>query len=529
MTEPMTHPMTQQVPQQVPPGPNPSRPVPPIPLHDAGRTPGERLVSPTVTIDGAVRAELAAACPISDAVAGPDGRAEASRDWWPLALHWALAGAVPRLAGVVARPRSSEEVAALLAVCNRHRLPVTPAGGRSGVCGGSLAVHGGVVLDLCDLHGIVSVDVDSGVVHVRAGTFGPDLESELRDRHGLSVGHFPQSFDLATVGGWVACRGAGQYSTRYGKIEDMVVGLEVVLADGRVVTTGGHSAAAVGPDLDQVFLGSEGTLGVITGVWLRAHPVAEFVATAAYRFPDLDAAFEACRRTIRAGATPAVFRLYDPIESARSHGGDGTDCALLVLDEGHPTLVGATMDIVDEHVRSCGGATADADLVQRWLGHRNDTGALQALTERGFVVDTMEVTVPWSGLRRVYDSVRSATLAVPGVVNVSAHLSHSYPDGACLYFSIAARPTVDDPERSGPEWVDQVHRAMWDAAQRAALGAGANLSHHHGIGLNRGRYMAEALGSSFDVLVALKEALDPRGIMNPGKLGLPDAFGEVRW
>lgn len=508
--------------------PNPTRPVPPIPLAQAD-APGERLESASVTIDDEVRAELAAACPITDALAGADGRGEASRDWWPLALHWALAGSVPRLAGVVARPRSTDEVAALLAVCHRHRLPVTPAGGRSGVCGGSLSVHGGVLLDLCDLHGIVSVDATSGVVHVRAGTFGPDLERELRDRHGLSVGHFPQSFDLATVGGWVACRGAGQYSTRYGKIEDMVSGLEVVLADGRIITTGGHAAAAVGPDLDQLFLGSEGTLGVITGVWLHAHPVAEFVATAAYRLPDLDAAFEACRRTIRAGATPAVFRLYDAIESARSHGGDGTECTLLVLDEGHPALVGATMDIVDEHVRSCGATIADDDLVQRWLGHRNDTGALQALTQRGFVVDTMEVTVAWSGLRRVYDAVRAATLAVPGVVNVSAHLSHSYPDGACLYFSFAARPATDDPARNGPKWVDRVHRDMWDAAQRAALGSGANLSHHHGIGLNRGRYMAEALGGSFEVLVALKEALDPMGIMNPGKLGLPDPFGEVRW
>jgi alkyldihydroxyacetonephosphate synthase len=505
------------------------RPVPPIPLADGGGTPGERLESAVADIDQTVRAELASACPIVDVIDGPDGRAEASRDWWPLALHWALAGAVPRLAAVVARPRSVAEVSALLAVCDRHRVPVTPAGGRSGVCGGSLAVHGGVLLDLTELSGIVSVDAVSGIVHVRSGTFGPDLEDELRDRHGLSVGHFPQSFDLATVGGWVACRGAGQYSTRYGKIEDMVVGLEVVLANGRVVATGGHAAAAAGPDLDQVFVGSEGTLGVITSVWLRAHPVAEFVSKAAYRLPDLDAAFEACRRTIRAGATPAVLRLYDPIESARSHGGDGSDCALLVLDEGHPSIVGATMDVVDEHVRSCGGVAADTGLVDRWLGHRNDTGALQALTERGFVVDTMEVTVAWSDLRRVYDAVRSATLAVPGSVNVSAHLSHSYPDGACLYFSFAARPDRDDPTLRGPEWVDRVHRAMWDAAQGSALAAGANLSHHHGIGLNRGRFMASAIGESFTVLVALKEVLDPNGILNPGKLGLPDPFGEVRW
>ncbi|MEY2974414.1 MAG: hypothetical protein RIR49_834 [Actinomycetota bacterium] len=505
------------------------RPVPPIPLAGTDSDPGERLESTVVPIGPDARSDLAAACPIHDVVIGPDGRAEASRDWWPLALHWALAGDVPRLAGVIARPRTTAEVAALMTACHRHRLPVTPAGGRSGVCGGTLTVHGGVLLDLTGLAGIVDIDVESGVVRVRAGTFGPDLEAALGEHHGLSVGHFPQSFDLATVGGWVACRGAGQYSTRYGKIEDMVVGLEVVLADGSVVTTGGHAAGAVGPDLDQLFIGSEGTLGVITEVSLRTHPVAEFVATAAYRLPDLDAAFEACRRTIRAGATPAVFRLYDPIESARSHGGDGVGCALLVLDEGHPALVGATMDVVDEHVRSCGGGAADGDLVENWLRHRNDTGALQALTERGFVVDTMEVTVAWSGLARVHEAVRSATSAVPGVVNVSAHLSHSYPDGACLYFSFAARPDREDPERSGPDWVDRVHRQMWDAAQGAALAAGGNLSHHHGIGLNRARFMPAALGDAFGVLVAVKEALDPLGILNPGKLGLPDRLGPVRW
>ena len=157
----------------------------------------------------------------------------------------------------------------------------------------------------------------SGVVEVAAGTFGPDLEPELRAEHGLTIGHFPQSFDLATVGGWVACRGAGQYSTRYGKIEDMVVGLEVVLADGTVIRTGGGPASAVGPDLNQLFTGSEGTLGVITRVWLRAHPVPAAERRAAYSVSTFGAAVEACRTTLRRGATPAVLRLYDADEAAR--------------------------------------------------------------------------------------------------------------------------------------------------------------------------------------------------------------------
>src|SRR5690606_8617965 len=152
--------------------------------------------------------------------------------------------------------------------CNDTSVPLTAAGGRSGVCGASVPVHGGVLLDMTALRGVGAVDAVSGIVEVAAGTFGPGLEHELRTDHGLTVGHFPQSFDLATVGGWVACRGAGQYSTRYGKIDRMVAGLEVVLADGRVIRTGGAPAAATGPDLNQLFVGSEGTLGVITRVWL---------------------------------------------------------------------------------------------------------------------------------------------------------------------------------------------------------------------------------------------------------------------
>jgi alkyldihydroxyacetonephosphate synthase len=219
------------------------------------------------------------------------------------------------------------------------------------------------------LHGVGVVDEISGIVEVAAGTFGPDLETEINSNHGLSVGHFPQSFEISTVGGWVAARGAGQFSTRYGKIEDMVVGLEVVLASGTVLRTGGAPAAASGPDLTQLIIGSEGTLGIITRVWLRAHQVAPERATAAYRFGSFAEGIEACRKVLRLGATPAVLRLYDAIESARGRGGNGSDCVLLVLDEGEPEMVTATMALVQ---RACADADpADPALVDAWLAHRN--------------------------------------------------------------------------------------------------------------------------------------------------------------
>ncbi len=487
------------------------QPTPPIELTGTAARLGDAAPLPEGFL-----ARLAGCCAT---VTDLSATAEASRDWWPLAMHWSLAGQVLQRAAVVARPASTGEVAAVLAACNDARVPVTPAGGRSGVLGASIPVFGGVLLDLTALQGIVSVDAVAGIVEVLPGTFGPELEDELRTAHGLTVGHFPQSFDIATVGGWVACRGAGQYSTRYGKIEDMVVGLEVVLADGSIVRTGGFPAGAQGPDLTQLFVGSEGTLGVVSRVWLKAHPVPPSEQRAAYAFASFEDGLEACRRILRRGATPAVLRLYDAPESQRGQGGDGEYCVLLVLDEGDETLVAATMAVVDDE---CAAATPlPRELVERWMHHRNDTSALQALTRKGFVVDTLEIAAPWSALPAIFDGVRAAMMAVPHARAATCHLSHSYLDGACLYFTFAATPP--------PGEIDATYVALWDAGQRAVLANGGNLSHHHGVGLNRARFVPQALGSALPVLQSLKQALDPHGILNPGKLGLHTPFGEVAW
>jgi alkyldihydroxyacetonephosphate synthase len=288
-----------------------------------------------VALDDDLLARLRAAC--GEVSVEPAARAEASRDWWPLAMTWALDNEVAGLAAAVARPETEDEVAAVLRICHEARVPVTPAAGRSGVVGGSVPVFGGVLLDLCGLDGIRSVDDTSLVLDVAAGTFGDRLESELRSTHGLTVGHWPQSIALSTVGGWLACRGAGQLSNRYGKAEDMVLGLDVVLADGRRVTTGGNARQASGPDLTQLFVGSEGTLGVITAARLRLHPAPVVEARAAYGFATFADGLDACRRILRRGATPAALRLYDAVEADRSWS-TGDRAVLLVLDEGDPVV-----------------------------------------------------------------------------------------------------------------------------------------------------------------------------------------------
>ena len=493
-------------------------PVPPIAIEGVVGAPRSHIAASRVELSDATLGRLQDACPT--VVTDVGEVAEASRDWWPLAMQWALEGEVPGLASVVARPTTADEVSAVLSVCNADRIPVTAAAGRSGVCGASVPVHGGLVLDLCGLSGIVDVDDDSLVLDVRPGTFGEPLEGELRTTHRVTLGHWPQSVAISTVGGWLACRGAGQLSTRYGKIEDMVVGLDLALADGRQITTGGAPRAAAGPDLNQLFVGSEGTLGVITRARLRLHPAPTAERRDAWSFTTFEDGLDACRRILRRGATPAVLRLYDDVEANRSYE-TGDRHVLLVYDEGDAAIIDAAMRVVAEECDALDGERADVGLVDRWFHHRNEVSALEALTRKGFVVDTMEVAARWRDLPKIYAATRAAISAVPHAMSATAHQSHAYSDGACLYFTFAGRPPAD--EREG------FYVAAWDAGTRAVLANGGALSHHHGIGLNRSRFVREALGTGVDVLQAVKAAVDPNGILNPGKLGLRSPFGEVAW
>jgi alkyldihydroxyacetonephosphate synthase len=495
---------------------NRGAPTPPIAFAGDAAAVADRLRPERVEIGDELRAQLAATGADVTTTASEIG--EASRDWWPLAMIWALDNQVATRASVIVRPHSAAEVAAVLRLCNAARIPVTAAAGRSGVCGASVPVFGGVLLDLTALEGIIDVDHTSMLVDVLPGTFGDVFEDALRDDHGVTCGHWPQSMALSTVGGWLACRGAGQLSTRYGKIEDIVVGLDVVLADGTLVTTGGAPRAAVGPDLTQLFVGSEGTLGIIVGARLRLHPLPPAEIRAAYAFTSFTAGLDAMRRIMQRGATPAVLRLYDAIEADRSYQ-TGDAHVLLAMDEGDAHLVDATRRIVDEE---CAAAEViDVGLVERWMEHRNDVSALEALISRGYVVDTMEVSASWRALPAVYERATAAIQAVEHTMVASAHQSHSYTDGACLYFTFAGKPPEADREA--------YYRAAWDAGQRAVLAAGGALSHHHGIGLNRARFVKEALGNGFGVLQSVKDTLDPNGILNPGKLGLASPFGAVPW
>jgi alkyldihydroxyacetonephosphate synthase len=510
-----------------------SVPTPVTPIDAAPGQVTERIRAPRVPVDERLLERLRGVC--AEVTVDDTARAEAGRDWWPLAIRWATRGAVPARPAVVARPTDAVQVAGILAACHDARVPVTAMAGRSGVCGSSIPLFGGVALDMCGLSGVVDIDTTSLLTEVLPGTFGPDLEEVLRAR-GVTVGHWPQSMDLSTVGGWVACRGAGQYSTRYGKIEDMVTGLEVALADGRVISTGGTGPrAAVGPDLTQLFVGSEGVLGVITEVQLRLHPVAPAQGRRAFSFSSFGDGLEACRRVLQRGGTPAVLRLYDATESARNFE-LADQCALIVLDEADPGLLDTTLAVVDAECAATGGRPTDDGIVERWLSHRNDVSALAPLYRAGIVVDTIEIAARWSTLPRLYEACVSALVGLEGTLAASAHQSHAYTDGACLYFTFGGRmpdaptgPAGPDAEASADSWAEQYYTSAWRVVMDLVRAHGGTISHHHGVGINRARFMAGALGGAFEVLVGMKESLDPRGILNPGKLGLPSPFGEVLW
>lgn len=484
------------------PAPLPGAPVTPVSFR------GETLSGRAVAVSDDTIKRLEAVCPTR---VDEDSRLLFARDWWPLGLVWGTSGHVARLPSAVVSPRTPDEIAAILRICNEARVPVVAAGGRSGVLGNSLPVFGGVVLDTTRLSGIVDLREDDLVVDVQAGTFGDDFEAALQGA-GYSVGHWPQSVALSTVGGWIACRGAGQMSSRYGTIADMALSVTAVLADGSIIDTSDFSHAATGPDLTQLFVGSEGTLGVITSARLHMHPKTDHAHNAAFAFPNFAAGVAAIRRFVRRGLAPAIVRLYDEVESRRNFGTTNR-CVLILRDEGDPALIDGPWHAI---VGACDGENLGEGPVKQWMSHRNNVGTMgQLISDRA--PDTMEVAAPWSRVVEIYEKTTAAISAVAGSRTATAHISHVYPDRVGLYFMFGGRPELN----ARPGW----YREVWDAAATTALRHGGNLSHHHGIGLGRGRFMRGALGSSFDVLDRVKSALDPNRILNPGKMGLDSPFG----
>ncbi|MGH7855973.1 MAG: FAD-binding oxidoreductase, partial [Candidatus Binatia bacterium] len=412
----------------------------------------------------------------------------------------------------VVSPADVNDVAAVLALAEELRAPVVPFGAGSGVCGGAIGPAGAVVVDLGRMNHVLELNEKALTVRTEPGVLGADLERWLRER-GYTMGHFPQSVAISSVGGWVSTRASGQLSTKYGSIEEMLLAFEAVLPGGRIVRTRPVPRAATGPDLRGFFLGSEGTLGILTEATFRVHPVPEGAARRAYSFVDVHGGLEAIREIVRLGWKPAVVRLYDPIEAARNFAGTAPEghALLLAYAEGPPELVEVEMRAIGTVAATHGGADRGEEAVQKWLEHRNQVPSFESFLARGIVVDTIEVATGWDRIHKLYDGVLAELGKVPGLLVASGHSSHSYTQGTNIYFTFAARPErMDDAET--------LYFRCRDAALGATLAAGGTISHHHGVGRQRASWMRRELGSAYELLVTLKRAIDPHGIMNPGAL-----------
>ena len=440
---------------------------------------------------------------------------EHARDTWPLALLREHENRLSTRPACVVRPTSTDEVAAVLRYANRERVPIVPFGGGSGVCGGVLPPAGAIVVDMRRMDQLLELNELALQARVQAGMYGHHFEAALAAR-GYSMGHWPQSVSISTVGGWVATRAAGQFSTRYGSIEDMLLGLEAVLPDGRVVRIKPAPRRATGPDLRHVFLGAEGTIGIVTELTVKVFPEPESRKLLSFAVPDFDAGLEAIRHIVRVGWRPPVLRLYDPMESGRHFGQWQPDdrSVLLVVTEGPAALTAAEAEACHAISTGHGGEALGEAPVQHWLAERNNVPSLLSFIERGFVLDTIEVAAEWDRIHALYGEVCAAVRTVKGLVVISGHSSHSYAQGTNIYFTFVARP--QDPAEA-----ESTYLACWEQAMEATLRAGGTISHHHGIGRMRTRWMPAEHGEGLSILRAMKGALDPNGILNPGVL-LPD-------
>jgi alkyldihydroxyacetonephosphate synthase len=437
-------------------------------------------------------------------------------DSWVLSLLEDVEKRASPLPQCVVRPASVDDVVTVVNACRETATPLVPFGLGSGVCGGVRSPDGAVVLDMGAMNRIRSIDADNLLASFDAGVRGSDAEDALAERK-LTLGHYPQSIGISSVGGWVATRAAGQFSTAYGNVEDVIFSLEAVLPSGERVETRGTPRASAGPDLRHFFLGSEGTLGVVTGVTYSIRRAPEVRTPSAYHVATMHDGFELQRELVQSGFQPAVLRLYDADESSRMFSKFARDgsALLLVISEGPGARVAAETAAIQAIAERRGAATASSEAAERWLRDRNHVPTLTSFLEGGMVVDTIEIAATWSRIDDIYQRAVAALRDVPGMMAGSAHSSHVYRSGINLYFTFAARP-----ERR--EDLAATYLASWRAVMDATLAGGGGIAHHHGIGRMRKALLGKEVGEGgLSALRALKRALDPVGFMNPGVL-FPD-------
>src|SRR6185437_13373607 len=422
-------------------------------------------------------------------------------------------------------PGDEAEIAATLRYCTDHSIAIVPFGGGTSVVGGLDPIRGDfkavISLDLRRLNQLHSLDEVSGEAELGAGLTGPDAERLLGER-GFSLGHFPQSFQFATIGGFAATRSSGQDSAGYGRFNDMVRGLRTVTPAG-VLDLGRAPESAAGPDLRQLMIGSEGVFGIITRVRVRVHPVPEATRYEAWTFGDFATGADALRAVVQTATGPTVIRLSDEAEtgvnlatteSIGEHSITG-GCLAITAFEGSEAHVASRHAETRAVMEARGGRSLGEAPARAWEHGRFGAPYLRdSLLSAGALCETLETATHWSGVAAVKAAVTealTASLAESGSPTlVLCHISHVYPTGASLYFTVVAG------QRGNP--IDQWRKAK-AAASDAMMRTGGTITHHHAVGADHRPWMRDEVGDlGVAVLRAVKATLDPAGILNPGKL-----------
>jgi len=431
-----------------------------------------------------------------------------SLDYWLYGVALSQYGNLPSLPCAVISPKNREEIQGILRYANEYKVHITPFGGGSGVLGGAIPLDDSAILNLQRINRFICLDETSLVAEFEAGIIGANLERELNHR-GYSLGNIPQSLHCSTLGGWISTRAAGQFSTKYGKIEDMVLGMEVVLPDGDLLDIKPVPRRSVGPSLKDLFLGGEGTLGIVTKAVVSVHPLPKGTAKQSFVFPSIEVALDVVRRILRGDAKPAVVRIFDEAESERYFEEIGNKVTVIFASEGEPDFVALESNVIRRIAEENGGEPMGENPVNIWIEKRFDIGLGPVIMQQGAVVDTIEVASLFKDAANLYEDMIASMNAVDGAVMVSGHFSHFYPEGACLYITFAGFPKD----------LFRYYEDTWTAAMQATSRNNGSISHHHGIGYWRKQFMQQELGASgVELLRRIKFALDRNGILNRGKL-----------
>ncbi len=431
---------------------------------------------------------------------------------------------------VVAYPRDETDVAALLEWAGERGSALIPFGGGSSVVGGVTpdvadGFAGVVTMDMSRMNRVLEVDTLSRAARIQGGARGPELEAALKP-HGVTLRHFPQSFQHSTLGGWIATRSGGHFATLYTHIDDLVENVSMVTPAGRMESRRLPGSGA-GPSPDRLVIGSEGALGIITEAWVRVQGRVRFKATAGFRFPDFIQAAGAVRAIAQAGLFPANVRIVDGVELHVNGAGDGSFTLMVVSFESADRPVDTWMDLAEECALDQGGVP-DADWRTNPDAHL--TGAAGAwrdafirmpynrevLTPLGIISDTFESSITWDRFESFYRNVSQATQDVIREATgregaVSCRFSHAYPDGPAPYFAFHC---AADPRSMLDQWWE-IKRAASDAV----LDNGGTITHHHAVGRDHQPWYEKQRPPLFgDVLARAKTHLDPKGILNPGVL-----------